>query len=79
MITLRQYQKIAIEYIKNNYGLIVYHSTGSGKTIIALVAMNQFNRDTIIIGPKSSMKVFNDTINKLEYDNSHIITIYSMN
>jgi len=56
--------------MKNNRGLILYHSTGSGKTITALMAMYQFNKDIIIIGPKSSQKAFTDEIKKLELDPS---------
>lgn len=78
-IKLKSHQKPPIEFIKNNFGLLLYHSTGSGKTITSLAMMNQFikqNKKLIIIGPKSSKKAFLDEINKLNmsFDN---ITIYS--
>jgi superfamily II DNA or RNA helicase len=65
-IELKEYQKIPIEFMKNNKGLILYHSTGSGKTITALLSMNQFKKRIVIIGSKSSKKAFNDDIKKLE-------------
>jgi hypothetical protein len=64
-ITLKPYQKIPIEHMKTNYGLLLYHSVGSGKTITALMSMYQFVNDIIIIGPKSSKKTFADEISKL--------------
>lgn len=76
MIQLKEHQLLPIEFMKNNFGLILYHSTGSGKTITALVAMHQFKKEVVIVGPKSSKKAFTDEINKLKYDNS-IYTIYS--
>lgn len=65
MIKLKDHQKKPVEFIKNNFGLILFHSTGSGKTITSLMAVNQFNNDVIIIGPKSSKKAFEDEIHKL--------------
>ena len=56
--------------MKDNRGLILYHSTGSGKTITALAALYQFKRGIIIIGQKSSKKAFYDDIKKLGYDRS---------
>jgi len=68
MIKPKSHQIKPINYMKNNYGIILYHSTGSGKTITSLMALYQFDQDIIIIGPKSSKKAFHDEIKKLEYD-----------
>jgi len=67
-IKLKKHQILPIDFIKHNFGLILFHSTGSGKTITALTALYQFPNDIIIIGPKSSKKAFYDEINKLEYN-----------
>jgi superfamily II DNA or RNA helicase len=67
-IILNSHQIKPVEFMKNNHGLILYHSTGSGKTITSLIAMYQFKKDIIIIGPKSARKAFIDEINKLKYD-----------
>jgi superfamily II DNA or RNA helicase len=64
MISLKPHQQIPVDYIKNNFGLILYHSTGSGKTLTSLLAVNQFNKSIYIIGSKSSRKSFDDDINK---------------
>lgn len=71
-VKLKHHQVIPIEYMKTNRALLLYHSTGSGKTITALYAMYQFPENIIIIGPKSSKKAFFDDIKKLEYDSSRI-------
>lgn len=76
MVTLKSHQKLPIKFMKFNFGLILYHSTGAGKTITSLVAMHQFNKHIIIIGPKSSKKAFLDEISKLQYDINQF-TIYS--
>lgn len=71
-VKLKHHQLIPIEYMKTHRALLLYHSTGSGKTITALYAMYQFPENIIIIGPKSSKKAFYDDIKKLEYDSSRI-------
>lgn len=76
MVQLKSHQLIPVNFIKDNFGLILYHSTGSGKTITSLVGMNQFGKEIMIIGPKSSKKVFTDEIKKLRY-NMTGITIYT--
>lgn len=76
MIKLKDYQKSAVEFLKNNFGLILFHSTGSGKTITSLSCMSQFPNDILVIGNKSSKKAFMDEIKKLNID-SKKITIYS--
>jgi len=75
-IILKEHQKLPIKFMKDNFGLILYHSTGSGKTITALISMYQFNKDIVIIGPKSAKKAFTDEIEKLNYKKS-MFTIYS--
>lgn len=69
-IELKDHQILPINYMKGHRALILYHSTGSGKTITALHAMYQFPENIIIIGPKSSKKAFFDDIKKLNFDNS---------
>lgn len=64
MIKLKPHQIIPINFLKKNRGLILYHSTGSGKTLTSIYAMYQFDNDIIILGPKSSRKSFVDNINK---------------
>lgn len=67
-VKLKPYQELPVEFMKNNYGLILFHSTGSGKTLTSLVSLYNFNKKIIIIGPKSSRKAFNDEISRLNYD-----------
>lgn len=75
VIKLKDHQKYSVNFLKSNTGLILYHSTGSGKTITALKTMNQFinDNDVIIIGQKSSKKAFTDDIKKLGYDSKKYI------
>lgn len=74
MIRLKDHQKKPIEFMRYNRGLILYHSTGSGKTYTALYAMYQFSNDIIIIiGPKSSKKTFADSIQKAEMDEKRFL------
>lgn len=67
-IILKQHQIIPIDYMKNHRGLILYHSTGSGKTLTALYAVYQFANNIIIVGSKSSRKTFVDNIKKANLD-----------
>ena len=76
IIQLKKHQLIPIQFMKNNKGLIIYHSTGSGKTLTSLFAMYQFDKPIIVIGPKSSKKAFNDNIIKARLDQSRI-TFYT--
>lgn len=69
-VKLKIHQLIPIEYMKTHRALLLYHSTGSGKTITAISAMYQFPDNIILIGPKSSKKAFFDDIKKLELDSS---------
>lgn len=65
MLDLFGYQELCVEYIKKNFGLILYHSMGSGKTITSLAMSIQFSNDIIIIATKSSRKNFQDDIKKM--------------
>lgn len=67
-IVLKPHQKAVVEQLKTTNGLILYHTTGSGKTITSLVSMYQFKNRIIIIGPKSSRKAFLDEIFRLKLD-----------
>ena len=70
--TLKDHQVKPVKFMKDNYGLILYHSTGSGKTITSLVAMNQFNDPVIVIGRKQSAKAFKDDMKKIGLSNATI-------
>lgn len=69
---LKAHQTPVIEFMKKNRGVILYYSTGSGKTITALSAMYQFKENIIVIGPKSSKKAFTDDAKKLDLDPSRM-------
>lgn len=64
-INLFDYQIKCVNFMKNNDGLILYHSMGSGKTITSLVCAAQFEYPIIIICTKSSKKNFMDDIKKI--------------
>ena len=49
MITLNPHQVIPVQYIRNNYGLILFHSPGSGKTLTSLSMALQFPSHNIIV------------------------------
>src|SRR3990172_8037563 len=76
MVTLRLHQQLPISFMKNNRGLILMHSTGSGKTLTALFSMYQFDKPIMILGPKSSKKAFNDNI-RIANLNPSRVTFYS--
>lgn len=65
MIELFGYQQICVDFIKNNFGLILYHSMGSGKTITSLAMGLQFNNQIVIIATKASKKNFQDDLQKI--------------
>ena len=68
MIKLNPHQVVPIQYIRNNYGLVLFHSPGSGKTITSLSMAQQFPlHDIIVITTKSSVKNFIDDIKKLNF------------
>jgi SNF2 family DNA or RNA helicase len=69
-IKLFEHQIKCVEWIRNNYGLILYHSMGSGKTITSLAMMEQFEYPVIIISTKASRKNFQDDIKKMKLDES---------
>lgn len=68
MIKLNPHQVVPIQYIRNNYGLVLFHSPGSGKTITSLSMALQFpTHNIIVITTKSSVKNFLDDIKKLNF------------
>ena len=60
MIKLLDYQIKCVNLIKNNFGLILYHSMGAGKTITSLSMVYQFKFPILIITTKASRKNFID-------------------
>ena len=71
-IKLFEHQIKCINWLKNHYGLILYHSMGSGKTITSLASVYQFKYPIIIISTKSSRKNFQDDIKKMNLDMGRI-------
>lgn len=67
-IVLKDHQEKPVAFMKYNRGLILYHSTGAGKTLTALFAIYQLKYHIIIIGNKSSRKTFLDNIQKAGLD-----------
>jgi superfamily II DNA or RNA helicase len=65
MLELFGYQEFCVNYIKKNFGLILYHSMGSGKTITSLAMAIQFTNDIVIVATKTSRKNFQDDIQKM--------------
>jgi len=70
-IKLFEHQIKCVNWLKNHYGLILYHSMGSGKTITSLAMVYQFKYPIIIISTKASRKNFKDDIQKLNLDLSY--------
>lgn len=66
-IELKPHQQFVVDYLKKPQykGLIIYHSTGSGKTITSLKGLLQYEDQIIIIGKKSSKKAFKDDMKKI--------------
>jgi hypothetical protein len=48
--------------MKTHRGLLLYHSTGSGKTLTSLYSMYQHPEPIIVVGTKSSKKAFHDNL-----------------
>lgn len=71
-IKLFPHQLKCVDWMKNNNGLILYHSMGSGKTITSLSMVYQFKYPIIIISTKASRKNFTDDIKKMNLDTSRI-------
>lgn len=71
-IKLFEHQSRCVEWLKEHYGLILYHSMGSGKTITSLAMVSQFKYPIIIISTKASRKNFIDDIKKINLDLSRI-------
>lgn len=76
LVKLKPHQQAVVDYLDKQYGLLVYHSTGSGKTITALVVAVRNNKPTVIIGPKSSKKAFYDEMIKMKFDIPYEIYSY---
>jgi superfamily II DNA or RNA helicase len=68
-VQLKEHQQFVVDYLKENRSLLIYHSTGSGKTLTALHSVLRFPNKIIIIGPKSSRKAFFDEIEKMGIKN----------
>jgi superfamily II DNA or RNA helicase len=66
-VSLKPHQQYVVDYMRdeNHRGLILYHSTGSGKTITSIKSMDQHPEPIIIIGRKSSKKAFIDDMKKM--------------
>lgn len=71
-IKLFEHQIKCVNWLKNHYGLILYHSMGSGKTITSLAMVYQFKYPILIISTKASRKNFQDDIKKMGLDTSRI-------
>ncbi len=68
-IVLNPHQIPPIKYIRNAYGLILFHSPGSGKTITSLEMAKQFvSHQVLIITTKSSVKAFQDDMIKIGWN-----------
>ena len=69
-IKLKPHQETVVKYMSDpsKKGLILYHSTGSGKTITSIMSMLQHPEQIIIIGKKSSKKAFRDDLKKIGVD-----------
>ena len=74
-IILFDYQLNCVEFIKNHFGLILYHSMGSGKTITSLAMVYQFPYDIIIISTKASRKNFKDDIKKMNLETKRFLIL----
>lgn len=71
-IKLFKHQSKCVDWIKTHYGLVLYHSMGSGKTITSLAMVYQFEYPIIIIATKASRKNFQDDIKKMGLDITRI-------
>lgn len=52
--------------------LLVYHNTGTGKTLICLLSCYQHPEDIVVIGVKTSERIFRQTIEQLGLDPGRI-------
>jgi superfamily II DNA or RNA helicase len=69
-VQLFPHQTKCVDWLKNHYGLVLYHSMGSGKTITSLSMVYQFKYPIVIISTKASRKNFTDDIKKMQLDAS---------
>lgn len=75
-IILKPHQTFVIEYMSTHRALLLWHTTGSGKTLTSIYALYQHNYPIMIIGPKTSESRFNQEIIKAELDSSRF-TFYT--
>ena len=71
-IELFEHQLKCVKWMQKHYGLVLYHSMGSGKTITSLAMVYQLKFSIIIISTKASRKNFQDDIRKMGLDHSRI-------
>jgi superfamily II DNA or RNA helicase len=64
-LIIMEHQLAIYNYLKSNRAILLFHKMGSGKTISSLYVSIKLNIHTIIIGPKSSKKSFDDDLDKL--------------
>jgi superfamily II DNA or RNA helicase len=75
-IILKPHQQLPVKYLRDHRGLILFHNTGSGKTLTALYGLYQLPYPIAIIGTKSTKKTFDDNIKKAGFDASRF-TFYT--
>jgi hypothetical protein len=75
-IQLKKHQEICVAYMKTHRGLLLYHSTGSGKTLTSLYSMYQHPEPIIVVGTKSSRKAFMDSLVLGNFDEKRL-TFYT--
>lgn len=81
MLSPKPHQAFVIQFAKNipnqhTLGLLLDHSTGSGKTLTSLLSMYQHDEPITVVGPKSCNPVFTMTIQQagLDPDRVRILT-----
>jgi superfamily II DNA or RNA helicase len=77
-IELKPHQKFVVDYFKkhNPRGILLFHGLGTGKTITSLSIANLYpTQKVVVILPVSTMKAFNDDINKMKLDKSRFTLI----
>ena len=69
---LLYHQNIVLSYFKkfSKRGLLVFHGTGSGKTLLSLALAKEFNKEykIVVISPKSTQDNFKKDLLKLDSD-----------
>lgn len=59
MNTLQEHQQRVVDKLKKQNAVLVYHGTGSGKTLTSLAAAEKYNMPLEVIGPASLKYNFN--------------------